>query len=951
VKQNKGSPQPSIENYIDVALLKQKTVAISISEEEYLQLTASLSFILDSPKILLIGSPNLSRHFVEGFGSIYKRLLSKFSHQKEANFKGVGVFLFVLSQKNVEYHTILKKHKIHTGLDYEYIIEKLLMVGYERVDRVENVNQFCTKGGIIDIFSPLYSRPIRVCLYEEEKSIKFYNIETGLSLGGDLNSFTLNEQSVLPGSFALKKFFNNQDIDILSSGLDLMGGMSLVDYVSLKTKKLKNINYSNKIHFSAYSFQGEVFAPKIYKNGGVLPQPPSLPSLEVGDFVCHEDFGIGILKGFVENHKKYKEDLIKLEYEDGQILLSAGSLHKISLVSRETNQEIKLNSLSRAGFWKKTKTSISKAIDEQVKDVVFLYQQKKNVYRDPFVYFPDLEDVFVDSFPYADTPDQKKVWKEIKNDLESNSPMYRLLCGDVGFGKTELAIRVAFRVAANNKKTIVLVPTSVLAVQHHTVFSGRLKRFGVNVGILTGATTRKDKEKIKDLWVRGTLDVLIGTSAVLYDVDFIGFSSVFIVDEEHRFGVKDKEVVLNKFANKDVLFMSATPIPRTLNLSLSGVNSISTLTTPPISRLPIRSFVVYFDKELIKRAVDFELSRNGQVFYVHNEISTIGSVKSFLKDLCPYLSVEVAHSQVPKNTLKKRLLNFVKGGVDLLLCTSIIGSGIDIPNANTILINKAQLFGLAQLHQIRGRVGRGNQRAFAYFMVSKGARVTKQGHSRLKTISKHVSLGSGYAIAKADMKIRGGGTVFGYKQSGKAFALGYDYYSKLVAKKVSLSFKNDLVSFVDKFVYSVDFSCFFSKQYISSTRERLSLYKLLVELYDKEKIDSFSLNLTNIYGPQTKEVQNLISMRVASLFAGRLRLLHLNSKKNILKLVFDDSFQETSSLFELLKNKRLDSSIQEYFFKVLNDATSLELVIKKGVILDGLYIKLLLERLCVYGGF
>ena len=945
----KTLPSPSINNYIDVALLQEKRVALTISEDEYIRLTAALGPVLDDNRILLLGNENIEKYFVKGFGSVYQKLTHKFTSKKPHNCKGVLVCLFISSQKTVKHYKLIKTYKLLKGSAYQKILDALNIVGYEQVRRVEDINQFCVKGGIIDIYSPLYSRPIRMCLYEGEESIKFYNLASGLSENSELDYLSLNKAGKSIESVNIDSFLREAGFDIQKTPSTLMNNIQIIDYAELHHKQIsEQIVYSDKIYFSGYKYQGQYVVPKTYKKKPSPPQSMSSTALEVGDYVCHEDFGVGILKGFVGEHKKYKEESIKIEYQDGQILLSASNLYKISVVSRETEDPITIHSLSKLGYWKKTKKSIANSIEKNVQAIIALYKEKKSVYREPFVLSGDLEGPFISAFPHIDTPDQQNVWLEIKRDLESCSPMYRLLCGDVGFGKTELAMRVAFRVASNNKKSIVLVPTSVLAAQHYNTFKGRLQAFGVNVALLTSSTTNKEKKQIKLQWIEGFLDVLIGTTAVMHDVDFISFASCFIIDEEHRFGVKDKEVALNQFSNKDVLFMSATPIPRSLHLSLSGVNSISTLSSPPALRLPIQTFIVFFDKEIIKQAINFELSRGGQVFYVHNRIDTIGSVCAYLQKLCPYASFVVAHSKVSTKTLNQRITSFVKGEAQVLVCTSIIGSGIDIPNTNTILIDKAHHFGLSQLHQMRGRVGRSNKQAFAYLLVPESGKITQKGKQRLKTISTHTSLGSGYHIAKSDMKIRGGGTVFGYQQSGKFFSLGYDYYSKMISKKISERLENSFFSNVDKFVYKVGFSCFLSKQYIPPDNYRLAAYKELGGLYYKKKILQFKERLINVYGKLPLEGKNLINLRLTALCAGQINIVSLTSDTNGVVFVFNDKFKETSLLFSLLKTKELDPFVEKYSFKTLKKGTALELVINKGVILDGNYIYNLTERLCGY---
>jgi len=539
------------------------------------------------------------------------------------------------------------------------------------------------------------------------------------------------------------------------------------------------------------------------------------------------------------------------------------------------------------------------------------------------------------------------VWKEISQDLEKKYPMYRLLCGDVGFGKTELALRSAFRVVSNGRQALLMAPTSVLASQHFRVCVDRMRGVAVNVALLTRFNTAKEKIKIKNSWIQGKIDILIGTHSVLYDSIFIKHTSLFIIDEEHRFGVKDKEGFLEGFVNKDVLLMSATPIPRSLNASFSGLSDISTLGTPPVLRRPIQTFVNYFDDVLIKRSIDFELSRSGQIFFVHNNISSILSIKSYLERLCPYLRVLVAHSKVGSKTLKEHLFLFVNKKVDMLLCTSIIGSGIDIPNANTIIVNSAHRFGLGQLHQIRGRVGRSNRQGYAYLLVPKETRLTPSSKKRLKTIEQNVSLGSGYHIAKSDLKIRGGGLMFGYKQSGRRYDFGFEFYSKLVSRSLRdfSGLSNNF--FVDNFVYSVGFLCCFPKKYIESEFDRLRFYRVLNGLYTKNKVLGFKRDLVNRFGALPAPAVNLINMRLVVILASKLKITLLASRSNKLKFVFNNTFKQSVGLFKFLKGRVCVFGVNKHSFEVLENATSLSFELDEGCPVVASLILSLLEELYV----
>mgnify|MGYP003951691187 CR=1 FL=1 len=945
---NRPALTPSIYHYLDFILLKNKKSILLVSENEYIQLIGAVAPILNDSRVLLVENADISLDFVKGYGSINEKLNHKFSYILSTNFSSVILFVLCETQTYAQYSQVLSNVDIDKKTDYQLMISSLEEAEYERVDHVDGIKQFCVKGGIIDFYSPLYSRPVRACLYEEDRSLNFYNIVTGVS-EEELQVVSLNKQEKKVKQFNIRNWCIDNQIPVLPSLKSVAKKIRPLDYYQLKESQSSlSIEYVSEVYFAAYKYKDKIIAPLSYKKEPEGRFVNSEHIFEVGDYVCHEDFGVGVLRGFIVQHSNYQEESVQIEYMDGKILLGVSGLHKLSIVSRETAITPKVGFLSKQGVWHKTKKRVSESIEGHVQEIIQLYEKKRDTYREPLRFGGSLEDDFIKEFQYIDTPDQRRAWEDIKEDLEQERPMYRLLCGDVGFGKTEIAMRMAFRVVLNGGKVVVLVPTSILAAQHYKVFCDRMKSFGVNVSVLTRFLSGKEKSSLKVSWLGGEQDILIGTSAVLYDVDFIRVASAFIVDEEHRFGVKDKEVLINKFSNKDILYMSATPIPRSLNLSLTGIHSISTLASPPVLRLPIQTFVVFFDQKMIKRAIDFELSRGGQVFYLHNDIASINVVYHNLKRLYPYLSVVVAHSKVPSASLKRRVLRFVNGKIDLLLCTSIIGSGIDIPNANTILINNAHLFGLGQLHQIRGRVGRGKRQAFAYLMLPKKGGVTSRGEKRLKTISEQTGLGAGYYIAKSDMQIRGGGLLFGYKQSGDFFKFGYEYYSKLVAQKIEEIKKEDFIYFVDKFVYNVAFPCVIPEKYIISKTHRLTAYHRLGLLYEIKGVNLYNKNIRGVYGPPPSSFQNLIDMRVVSLYAGLLKLISLKNKKNSLVLVFDNKFQETSVLLKLLKNKALDKSVDEYFFKTLKDATSLELIINKGVILEGSYIKFLLERLYGY---
>ena len=924
----------SVFTAVDLALLSKELWFFRVSHDQYMDLTSAYGLVLDNPKILIIPNEQLNVG-VEGFLSIHNKLEEKFSHSIHNNLKGIELIVAPDNLFECFYFETLKTKTINYKSTYEAVVRDLENIGYERVSYVEQPRQFCVKGGVVDVYSPLYSRPARVCLYDGETALSFYDLATGLTDNPETKELVLTKQSTkrvpvgvqsLIKKGAFKKYCGN-----LSNNSDFGGGLSIVDY-PVFTKNKQNATYLKELYFSAYKYKNTLVAPQSYQKGIVVSSQQEDVALERGDLVCHEDFGLGVLVGLIGN----KEEFLKIKFEDAVVQLSVKNLHKVSFVSRENVGEAKLSSLSKKGVWLRQKKRINSSAEKQTSDLVAFYSNKKNNYRRPYLFGGALEGSFLEAFEYEDTPDQSVVWEEIVGDLEKNQPMYRLLCGDVGFGKTELAIRAAFRVVVNGGQVLVLAPTSILASQHFVVFKKRLSSFGVVVDLFVGSLSENKKVSVKSGWVEKKIDILIGTSAVLYDVVFIKNTSLFVVDEEHRFGVKDKEGVLEGFVTKDVLLMSATPIPRSLNLSLSGLNDISTLGSPPVLRKPIQTFVNYFDDSLILRAVEFELSRGGQVFFVHNNISSIVSIKNYLSRLIPRASIVVAHSKIKPKQLQENILNFINGGVDILLCTSIIGSGVDIPNSNTIIINSSHRFGLGQLHQIRGRVGRSNKQGYAYMLIPKGAVLSIRARKRLVTIEKNVSLGSGYHIAKSDLQIRGGGMLFGYTQSGKGFEFGFEFYSKLMSKSINKLSGFSLSFFVDNFVYNVDFLCVFPENYIPNAFDRLRNYRFINSLYSKEKIENFQSVLADLYGPPPPPALNMINMRLLAVMSSKFGLVQVLCKGVLVVFSFNNTFNRGKELFKFLSVS--GSVLDAFSFKDQEHVTELRLTFNSSVLLDASFL-------------
>tara|TARA_B100000676_G_scaffold22326_3_gene19503 strand:+ start:31040 stop:33904 length:2865 start_codon:yes stop_codon:yes gene_type:complete len=944
-KQTLLNPQESLSalSGIDCALAAGECWAFEVSLSEYREISAAYGLVLNNNHILVM--PYMVGEAVEGFVSIYDKLQEKLAYAIKVNFKDVRIVVFVEGCINYDYIQAQKSVAINNNIEYSQLLQTLNDVGFECVDRVDLPRQYSIKGGVVDFYSPIYDKPIRMFFYDDTPWLAFYELSTGLSIHSPVKEVVLTKRGNKNKTVNVLHVLEQYKIPIYKQNTNnKKGKWSPFNYEELKAHN-KGVVYSKCLHFSAYKYNDMVFAPLSYKGQTAALIQPEDVALERGDYVCHEDFGVGVLSDFVLPAQEEGEEFIKIQYSDGVVRVSMRMLNKVSFVSRETSGGRSLHSISKKGVWKRQKNKTQAIAEENVKSLVVFYKNKQTVYRPPYIDGGGLEKEFLLSFKYQDTPDQEVVWTEIKKDLEDETPMYRLLCGDVGFGKTELCMRAAFRVVVNGGQVLVLVPTSVLAMQHLRVFKERFKGFGVNVSAYTRFISAQEKRKIKEGWIGGGIDILIGTSSFVYDSVFIKHAGLFVIDEEHRFGVKEKEGLLGGVVSKDVLLMSATPIPRSLNLGLSGLSSISVLRSPPILRKPIQTFVHYYDDLLIQKAVNFEVDRGGQVFFVHNNVASILSMKRYIEKLCPMVRVIVAHAQLPPKDLEKNMLSFIAGNADLLLCTSIIGSGVDIPNVNTIVVNLAHRFGLGQLHQIRGRVGRSNKQGFAHMVVPKGVVLTQKARLRLKTIEKNISLGSGYSIAKSDLEIRGGGVMFGYKQSGKSFDFGFEFYSKLMSRSVFSVLGDSFNFFVDNFVYNVDFACLLSQKYIQSGDERLRCYRLLNTLYSKERVLMFRGSLLDRFGPLPYETTNLLNMRLFSFVCFRLKISHVLCKLNRLVLSFDNSFGDMDRLLVLLGAASKGFGIKDYKFKVTNNITALFVVFNNKQNINGSFLLRFVEAL------
>jgi len=588
--------------------------------------------------------------------------------------------------------------------------------------------------------------------------------------------------------------------------------------------------------------------------------------LKVGDYIVHEHHGIGKYLG-IRRFEGKSGDFLTISYTKGdKLYLPASHIDSISKYSGSDGHVPKIDKLG-GSTWARTKSRVKKAVRDMTEELVKLYAEREHEEGHAFSKDTPWQFEFEDEFPYDETPDQARAIVDMKNDMESGRPMERLVCGDVGYGKTEVALRGAFKAVMDGKQVAMLVPTTVLAEQHYNTFSERLADYPITVEMLSRfRTTKQNKDTVEKL-KSGEVDIVIGTHRLTSkDVQFKNLG-LLIIDEEQRFGVAQKEKLKHLRANVDTLTMSATPIPRTLNLALMGTRDMSLINTAPNDRLPVHTCIEAFDERLIAEAIHRELAREGQVFFLHNRVQNIEKIAELVKNLAPGARVGIGHGQMGEKQLEEVMTGFVRGDIDVLVCTTIIGSGIDIPNANTIIINNADQFGLAELYQLRGRVGRYKHRAFAYLLIPGDRALSEDAQKRLKALEEFSTLGSGFRIAMRDLEIRGAGNILGGEQSGNINAVGFDTYADLIQEAVAeLKGTPTGRRTLPQFDTAVD--GFIPEDYVPSEAQRITLYKRIASVKDVDEVDEMRAELDDRFGKPPAPVRRLLDiMRIRALGA------------------------------------------------------------------------------------
>jgi transcription-repair coupling factor (superfamily II helicase) len=582
--------------------------------------------------------------------------------------------------------------------------------------------------------------------------------------------------------------------------------------------------------------------------------------LKVGDLVVHQDHGIGRYGGLLKMEiSKRVRDFVIIEYAGNDKLYIPAD--RINIVQKYIGLDEENPQLDRLGgrAWVVAKKKAKRSIEKIAKSLVKIYAMRKFLKGFSFSKVDNYFREFEANFEYEETPDQIKVIDDVLSDMESDRPMDRLICGDVGFGKTEVAMRAAFKAVMDGKQVAVLSPTTVLAEQHYQTFSKRFNFYPIRIAALSRFISRPEQKKvIGDLFL-GKIDIIIGTHRILSDDVIFKDLGLFIIDEEQRFGVKDKEK-LKKYRNSvDIIAMTATPIPRTLHMSLMGVRDLSIIKTPPADRLSIQTYVSQFDKDIISHAIEKELERGGQIFFVHNRVQSIEIMADTLGRLVPKARIGIAHGQMKERDLEEAMIKFLAKETDVLVCTTIIDSGLDIPSANTIIINKVDRFGLAEIYQLRGRVGRSNVKAYAYLLISDGSHLTRDAQKRLKVLMDFSCLGSGVNIALNDLRIRGGGNILGFSQSGHIKAIGYELYLKLIEQAIA-ELKGEVWKEEIFPEIHTDLPVFIPHSYIEESDVRLDIYRRLSSIKEKHELKEMVQEIGDRFGPLPEEVENLISV-------------------------------------------------------------------------------------------
>ncbi|HEY8541651.1 MAG TPA: transcription-repair coupling factor [Pseudothermotoga sp.] len=820
------------------------------------------------------------------------------------------------------------------GDEFRNFDEYLFKIGYERTFLVRSQGEFSVRGDIVDFFGPLYDRPIRIEMFGNRiESIRFFDVISQRSVE------TINEVVLLPAreyvsdahSFDTvpgKAGSNSTIFDYTSFDTFLVDFEKCQDEFAKREREsremLENdlvdeyVRYSQVNLSELFKFIGE-FTPveldlkalKISVKGSKIEQLPILDEeeLSIGDYVVHKDYGIGIYKGVekVKNALGLREYIV-IRYEDSTVYVPVERLDRIHKYVGDI-QSVKIDRL-QSKSWTRRVQKVRQNLEEKITELIQIYTKRQEAKGLRLTGDAELEKEFARTFPYVETQDQVTAIEEVLDDLADDKPMDRLLCGDAGYGKTEVALRAAFRCVVSGKQVAILVPTTVLAKQHYRIFKERMEPFGIYIEIMDRSVSKSQRDRILQNLRDGIIDIIIGTHTLLSDKVNFSDLGLVIIDEEQNFGVLQKERFKKMRVNVNVLSLSATPIPRTLHMAMTGMKDMSVLNTPPFGRLPVITYVARFNEQLVRAAILREINRGGQVIYVHNRIQDIYDVYEQLKKIVPEIKIVVAHGQMSSKKLSMAVRSFYEHESDTIVCTSILENGIDIPNANTIIVDDSHRYGLAQLYQLRGRVGRSDKRAFAYFLYDSDLKGSAA--KRLQAIKQFSGPGSGLRLALTDMQIRGIGSVFGLEQHGDINEIGLNFYVEILSEQLKKA-RGELIADeykrIDTDIEGIPGELIIPSDYVENPMERMRIYRRLASCRTIQEVDDILLELEDRFGEYPQQVRLLGEVFKLRLMAFAKGIEKIRYTENTLEII-------SKTQLNIMADKRYlyNEKLGAYFF-------------------------------------
>jgi len=862
------------------------------------------------------------------------------------------------------------------SVSHSTINEVLILAGFHKVDFVTIPGEFALRGGLVDIFSFADEQPVRIDFFGDQvESIRHFSPDTQFSTGnlekvdiypnlddnfgaGDYVAFkdlipadavlcdyrlAIKQSNTAVSSNYVPQPVFNKNFEMLTKDIiekqeegytvnilspnesqqrrlkEILKSLGLVKMPNFLTMSLHE-GYIDRVEKVCWYTDHQIFDRyhklKIHRQVERSSRMTinELNALQVGDYIVHIDHGVGQYGGLVKTNVGGKtQEAVKLIYRDGDVLfVSIHSLHRIARYKSRDAEAPKIYKLG-SKVWENLKNSAKSKVKDIAKDLIKLYSERQHA--NGFRYSADsyLQHELESSFIYEDTPDQTTATEAVKADMESLHPMDRLICGDVGFGKTEVAIRAAFKAVCDSKQVAVLVPTTILALQHYRTFCERLSKFPCTIDYISRLRSAKEIKEIEQRLAQGKIDILIGTHRILNNSIKFKDIGLLIIDEEQKFGVTSKEKIRQMKSSIDTITLTATPIPRTLQFSLLGARDLSIINTPPPNRLPVTTEIINFDEEYLTEIITTELERGGQVYYVHNRVEDIIRVENMLHRLCPQADICVAHGQMESKLLEKKVLDFINGDYDILLSTTIIENGIDIPNANTMIIDQAHRFGLSDLHQLRGRVGRSNVKSFCYLIVPELNTLSDDARRRIKALEAFSDLGSGFNIAMQDLDIRGAGNLFGAEQSGFMAEMGFETYMRILKEtmtevRMERGVEDDDTrnSFSIDTTVDTDLELYIPDTYVNVPSEKIRLYRELDNITSENAIKPFIAHVADRFGsPLPVPFLELIDIVRLRLNAGRLGIEKVVLKNNTMLCYFvtdrNSSFYRSDSFDKILQ--------------------------------------------------